>query len=269
MLLTSFCFVEAAPTVFNGNYQTTRITIEGLEGIRGICYGTLLSSKPASGKWDLKDVDYLKAPDNIVSAFKNYKDSDGYYFLGFLQDATDGAIYWTSNPPQDFKVLLYIEESDTFIVTEPLSRYSLESPYKVVVQDGVAVKVKRNYNYAKMILLILIRVAIALLISLTISFIYCKKQYLKKKYFVITNVIFHLLINIIIAIYSFKYGFTLVEYFVLMLWFYLIFTLIQGFIYARKIYDIKFPYYFAAVCNIAVYAFFLLLVDVVPKLFNV
>ena len=269
MVLTSFVFVAAANTLFNGNYQATRITIEGLDSAQGICYGSLLSSKPASGKWDLRDVESLEAPNEIVSAFKNYNDDDNYYFLGFLQDASDGAIYWATNPPEDFKVLLYIPSSDTFIATEPLTRYSLESPYKVAIQNGTDVNVTRDYDYTKMFLLLLARVAIALLITLPISFFFCKKQYLKKKYFVITNLLFHLILNAMTAWYSFKFGFTFIEHIGVMLWIYMLFALVQGFIYSRKVSDLKFPYYVSGISTIAVDGVFLLLVDVFPKLFNV
>lgn len=267
-VLASFCFVEAN-TLFNGNFQTTKITIEGLEKSDGMCYGTLLSKMPASGSWDLRDVNSLNAPEKIVSAFKNYKDVDGYYFLGFLQDAGDGEIYWMTHPPENFKVLLYLEDTDTFLVTEPLSRYCLESPHKIVVSDGKIVSATRSYDYLKMILLILARSAIGLVISLTISFLYCKAQYLRRRYFVITNIILMLLIHSIIAIYSFKRGFTIVEYLGLMWLLYIAFTIIQGSIYSRKVADIKYPFYIAGVTNIAVFAVFLLLVDVTPQLFNV
>ena len=70
---------------FNGYYQATKIE---LEGIKGPCYGTLLSRYSESGSWSTKKTIDFDAPAEVVQAFVEYDDSGHYFYLNFLQDVS-------------------------------------------------------------------------------------------------------------------------------------------------------------------------------------
>lgn len=86
----------------NGYNQTTRITFNG---INETCYGTLLSRTSVSGTWSSELSLDLSAPKEVKTFFKGFKDEDGFFYLNYFQDLTDGLLYWPFYPPEEFKVL--------------------------------------------------------------------------------------------------------------------------------------------------------------------
>ncbi|MBO4235726.1 MAG: hypothetical protein J5928_04720 [Firmicutes bacterium] len=250
--------------LFNGHYQETIVEIEG---ITGTCYGTLLSKSPGSGGWNTKD-DHTPtyAPDSVKEAFKEYTDPDGYYYYNYFQDVSAGLLQWTSYPPENFKVLLYFEDTDTFMSTESAKRYSLASPYKVqITNDGLILK--KNYDYITFILKLLLRILISAGLASLVSLFYCKRHTYKPKRFIITNIIFHVLVNIYISVFSFYHGFTIVEY-ISTLWApYLIFVVAQCYFYNKTTDDIQSSFVIATAADITVYGLGVLLVDNIPSLF--
>lgn len=247
----------------NGQYNTTRIAIEGIDKT---CYGTLLSSKTISGSFSTQNQMDLNAPDKVIEAFKEYKDE--YYYLNYFQDVSEGLLYWHIFPPKEFKLLLYFPDTDTFIESEPLERYALTSEYKAVV-DNNSIKVFRNYNYFKLSVITLIRIIIGVVLSVVVSALYGKPNNDDMKLFILTNTIFQTLLNVGISIYGFKNGFGIVEYY-LFLWFiYVIFFVIQAYIYQTKTISTYQPIVCAFLGNIATYFAGLFLVDIIPSLFNI
>lgn len=65
--------------------------------------------------------------------FVDYKDPDGYYFLEdlFEQCHGDDEAGWRYFPPEQFKLLLYFPESDTFLCSPVTARYAFDSIYRL------------------------------------------------------------------------------------------------------------------------------------------
>ena len=258
--------ITAIPSLglFNGHYQETIIDIEG---ISGTCYGTLLSKEPGSGSWNTKDDKTPNyAPDSVKEAFKEYKDPDGYHYFNYFEDVSHGVLRWDSFPPEDFKVLLYLADTDTFMSTEIAHRYSLTSPFKVQITEGGLI-LKKNYNYLTFILRFLCRVLISAGLAVLISLFFCRRKFLRAKRFVISNVVFHVLVNIYISVFSFYHGFTTVEY-ISTLWLpYLVFLFVQCYLYNKVTDDMEKTFLIATTADLVVYGIGFLLVDNIPTLF--
>ncbi|MBR3294174.1 MAG: hypothetical protein IKI69_07150 [Oscillospiraceae bacterium] len=250
--------------LFNGHYQATTIEIKG---ISGSCYGTLLSREPGSGPWNTReDKTPSYAPDHVKKAFKEYKDPDGYYYFNYFEDVERGLLRWDSFPPEDFKLLLYFEETDTFMSTEVAHRYSLTSPFEVrITEEGLILN--KNYDYPAFLLRFFLRVLISAGIAILISLFYCKRYFLRTKCFIISNVAFHVMLNLFISFFSYYRGFTVVEY-VGILWApYMIFLFVQFFLYRRISDDIQNAFMIAITTDLVVYGTGIILIDVFPKLF--
>ena len=65
--------------------------------------------------------------------FVDYKDPDGYYFLEDLFELCHGddEAGWRYFPPEQFKLLLYFPESDTFLCSTVTERYAFDSVYRL------------------------------------------------------------------------------------------------------------------------------------------
>lgn len=262
LLILSFMFFFPS----NEYYQTTKVTFEG---IQGECYGTLLSKTSESGSWAHdKDLD-LNAPTQVVEFFKNYEDEDHFFYLNFIQDVSGGLLYWPSYPPETFKVLLYYPESDTYLVGEPImSRYALTSMYKATIQDNQLI-VERNYDYFKMFRDMVIRIVLCSAITIIVSLWISKPRKIFYKYYIISTILFQILLNIPIVIYSYLYGFSLVEYLLFMWLPYLLMFFLQSHLYSSTNKLVYRPYISAFFGNVAAYVLGLLLLDFIPSLFTI
>ncbi|MCR4856059.1 MAG: hypothetical protein K5908_07800 [Erysipelotrichaceae bacterium] len=253
-------------TINNGYYQTTSVRIDGIEGT---CYGTLLSKQSVSGIWTYQlEIDY-NAPEKVKAFFRDYQDDDGYFYLNFFQDVSEGLIYWPIYPPEEFKVLLYFPDSDTFMVSEDsYQRYSLGSEFRTDISDGT-IALEQDYDYPKLIVMTLVRIVIGIAVSILVAFMYGKP--IKKDYLIIilSNTIFHILLNIAISLFSFRYGFSIVNYFLFVWLIYVPFIFLQGYLYKEKTYSLNTPYFCSLYTNVAAYAAGLFLVDCIPSLFTI
>lgn len=101
-----------------------------ITGIKGEYYATLLSKEKSTGPasaWDGTEEhkNYTNLDPVIWEKFTYYKDSDGFYFLQQAEKCYGNDMYkWGYYPPKTFKVLVYIPESDTFIVSEICERFA-------------------------------------------------------------------------------------------------------------------------------------------------
>lgn len=265
-LLIKVMLLVTPLNLFNGYHQTTRIEIDG---INETCYGTLLSKTSISGNWDSQMPVDFDVSEEVSNAFSSYQDKDNYFYLNFIQDVSGGLLYWPSFPPENFKLLLYFPDSDTYIVSDkPLTRYALCSTYKASIENGI-LNVERDYDYLRMFLNTACRIILGIIVSILIALLYGKPQKEDTKFIYITNILFHIIINVLISIYSFKNGFSIVEYIIVMLIPYILLVLIQGFLYSTKSTTISGPYYCALFSNIGAYVLGLALVDFIPSLFTI
>ena len=250
---------------FNGCYQTT--TIE-FEGIQETCYGTLLSKTSETGSWSYSKPIELDAPDNVMQFFREYEDDDHFFYLNYFEDVSGGLLYWPYYPPEEFKVLLYFPETDSFLTTEAsVSRYALTSKFKAVFENGT-IRLTRNYNYLRLFINACIRFITGVLSAMLICMIMGKPLKKEIKYYLVSNIIFHLLLNIFISVFSYYNGFTMVEYFMFLWVPYLLLLVLQGYLYSRKTITGS-PWFCAFFSNLAAYGTGMLMVDFLPGLYTI
>lgn len=103
------------------------------------CFAAILT--PYSGDAFSEDELYIQADltDNskskVCKAFYNYWDEEGYKLqnpIGLICQEDDSFVirsYW--GIPRDFKILLYVEKDDRFMVSEPVSISQFSSKYTV------------------------------------------------------------------------------------------------------------------------------------------
>ena len=266
ILLVTMLLIGTGIGITNGYFQATRIEFEG-NGSE--CYATLLSRYTVSGTWSTQLQYDLNAPEEVIAFFDAYKDPDPYFYLNYFQDVSEGLLYWPYYPPDDFKVLVYFPDTGLSMATDQAyHRYALTSTYKAIISDG-EILLKPNYDYAKLIAITSFRIITGIAVSLLLSFLLGKPMHSELKYIICSTVLFQVLLNLVISFYSFRHGFSMVEYYLFVWLAYLPFSLLQGYLYARRAYSIESPYFVALFSNVAAYALGMFLVDNFPKLFTI
>ena len=104
------------------------------------CYLTLLSQTESTGPWSKYETfadsrDSYGDPDAdeaLWTAFNDYSDADGFYFLGCYGEVTGGQVFrWGYYPPDTFKVLAYFPASGTFVEGPVTQREAFSARYTV------------------------------------------------------------------------------------------------------------------------------------------
>ena len=174
----------------------------------------LLAKEKSTGPYHRVDKDdsefneYYNGLNNIEKKFYDYEDVDGYMYIGGYKTLKDGNnVYrWNYYPPHDFKILVYIEETDTLIISnEAYSRYAFSSYFTASYADGTIHSVQPSYNYTKEILNLISRVLITIIVEVGLAFLF---KYHRKSILIIigTNVATQILLNVLINLDVYKYG---------------------------------------------------------------
>ena len=175
----------------SGPKPSVQVDFENMEGV--LCYGTLLGAPELIASphsiWDgtEEDGNYQGAayttgnvlPYDIWKHFAEYEDTDGYCFWqqGWTVSETQ-EIYWGHYPPQNFKILLYFPDTDTFAVSESYETYAFDSYYTVDMADidpaaleygEEVLSVRRSYDYGGEILGLLARILLTVAIEIAIA----------------------------------------------------------------------------------------------------
>ena len=143
LIFVFLCMIMIFPIGVSGDTgpkPSVRIQFKNMDD--ELCYGTLLSKEESTGParaWDGKEeninLDFVDR--DIWEAFVNYEDSDGYYFLQWAWIVSDTKeLAWTYYPPNEFKILLYYPETNTFVSSDVCKRYAFDT-YYTVDMDGV------------------------------------------------------------------------------------------------------------------------------------
>ena len=189
-----------------------------------LCYGTLLSKEESTGParaWDGKEeninLDFVDR--DIWEAFVNYEDSDGYYFLQWAWKVNDTKeLSWTYYPPNEFKILLYYPETNTFVSSDVCKRYAFDTYYTVDMDGQKMTSVEydkslsgdsrlnvfKSYELKNEIVGLIGRMAITVVIELVIGLIFGfrKKELL---YILLINIITQILLNVLLNVLPFDY----------------------------------------------------------------
>ena len=143
LIIVFLCMVMLFPIGVNadtGPKPSVRIKFENMGD--ELCYGTLLAKEESTGParvWNgsEEDINLNFVDRDIWEAFVNYEDSDGFHFLQWAWLISDTKeLSWNYYPPNEFKVLLYYPETNTFVVSDVCKRYAFDT-YYTVDMDGV------------------------------------------------------------------------------------------------------------------------------------
>lgn len=138
LVLLLVCLLPLWAAADTGPKPSITVTPEGFG--EDACYLTLLSQTKTTGPWS-KQESFAASKDSygnpeadeaIWTAFNDYEDADGFYFLGCYGEVTGGQVFcWSYYPPDTFKVLAYFPDSGTFAVGPVTERKEFSARYTV------------------------------------------------------------------------------------------------------------------------------------------
>ena len=138
LALLLVCLLPLWAAADTGPKPSITVTPEGFG--EDACYLTLLSQTETTGPWS-KQESFAASKDSygnpeadeaIWTAFNDYEDADGFYFLGCYGEVTGGQMFcWSYYPPDTFKVLAYFPDSGTFAVGPATEREEFSARYTV------------------------------------------------------------------------------------------------------------------------------------------
>lgn len=165
-----------------GPKPSVQITFKGL-GEQSV-YATLLSETPSTGPFSTYEKNGEKRFDNpgfaggeeIWTAFHDYKDADGYYFLqrSFSVSDTEN-LNWNYYPPKKFKLLLYYPESKTYQTSYIEKAYAFDSYFTVngkEMEGENLLILKKTYFYEGELLFLFARIFFTILIEVFIALLF-------------------------------------------------------------------------------------------------
>lgn len=225
LIFVFLCMITMFPVGISGDTgpkPSVRIQFKNMGD--ELCYGTLLSKEESTGParaWDgsEEDINLNFVDRDIWEAFVNYEDSDGYYFLQWAWKVNDTKeLSWTYYPPNEFKVLLYYPESNTFVVSDVCKRYAFDTYYTVDMDGQKMTSVEydkslsgdsrlnvfKSYDLKNEIVGLIGRMAITVVIEMVIGLLFGfrKKELL---YILLINIITQILLNVLLNVLPFDY----------------------------------------------------------------
>ena len=203
MSVTAFADMGPKPSV--------RVTFKNLP--EGPVYGTLLSLQQSTGPASAWDGDPNRADAKpgdedypIWKAFVDYADPDGYYFLQWFWDCSEGQLDWTYYPPSDFKILLYFPESGTYLSSGICQRYAFDSYFNATLENG-ALTAKVNHQLQLTELWgLLCRMALTIAVELLIGLLFWPWEKDVFRLLIAVNILTQLLLNLALNVYVHFHG---------------------------------------------------------------
>lgn len=276
------CMVMLFPIAVNadtGPKPSVRIKFENMGD--ELCYGTLLAKEESTGPasaWDgsEEDINLNFVDRDIWEAFVNYEDSDGFYFLQWAWLVSDTKeLAWTYYPPNEFKVLLYYPESNTFVVSDVCKRYAFDTYYSVDM-DGVDIDsikydeslsgnqrldMHKSYEFKNEVKALVCRILITVVVEILIGLLF-KFRNKELLYILLINVITQIILNVLLNIYT-GFGYYFV-YLSLELLVFVIETIFYCLMFKKKK---GYCVLYALVANIASFVIGLYLANLFPGIF--
>lgn len=222
LIIVFLCMVMLFPIGVNadtGPKPSVRIKFENMGD--ELCYGTLLAKEESTGPasaWDGKEenINLSFVDRDIWEAFVNYEDSDGYYFLQWAWIVSDTKeLSWTYYPPNEFKVLLYYPETNTFMVSYVCKRYAFDT-YYTVDMDGIEIgsikydenlssnqrlETFKSYEFKNEVKALGCRMLITVVVEVLIGLLF-KFRNKELLYILFINVITQIILNVLLNIYT-------------------------------------------------------------------
>lgn len=282
LIIVFLCMVMLFPIGVNadtGPKPSVRIKFENMGD--ELCYGTLLAKEESTGParvWNgsEEDINLNFVDRDIWEAFVNYGDSDGYYFLQWAWLVSDTKeLSWTYYPPNEFKVLLYYPETNTFMVSGVCKRYAFDT-YYTVDMDGIEIgsikydenlssnqrlDMHKSYEFKNEVKALVCRILITVVVEALIGLLF-KFRNKELLYILFINVITQIILNVLLNIYT-GFGY----YFVYLSLELLVFA-IEAIFYCLMFKKKKgYCVFYALVANIVSFVIGLYLANLFPGLF--
>lgn len=265
------------------------IDFNGLEGEN--YYVTLLSSVKSTGPYSVlsdsnRNYAHYQEGDEgytVFLKFVEYQDEDGFYFLQFFQDCSESHQFsWNYYPPNEFKILLYCPETESFIVSdEHYQRYAFDSYFTAEVsglnlfeeiQDNAKLIVEKSYDYTDEILSLVARIVLTIAIEIGIALLFGFREKRQFRFIVLVNIITQITLNLALNIINYRSGqMAFVIFFVLLEIVVFIVEAILYTLYLKKYSEKEIsgwkPWVYALVANAASFALGLKLAQLIPGIF--
>ena len=246
------------------------------------CYLTLLSQTETTGPWS-KHESFAASKDSygnpeadeaIWTAFNDYEDADGFYFLGCYGEVTGGQMFcWSYYPPDTFKVLAYFPDSGTFAVGPVTEREEFSARYTVSLSEqGDTLVIEHEQDTAENNIAFVERLSLTLVIELVLAVIFCFRTKAQILTIVCMNLITQVGLNQAIT-----HIFPLVSsrwYWPGLLVLEVLIFLVEGAVYARLLPRWKkdpaavcHPWKYALAANVASFGVGLILARLIPGMF--
>lgn len=197
-------------------------------------------------------------------AFRDYHDSDGFYFIEYFEYCEDNHFNWTYYPPDTFKILIYFPETNTFAVSEVIETYAFDSYYQVQMEENL-LTAKQNYNFSQEILSLVIRVVITIAIEILIAYLFNIRNKKMLRSILMVNIVTQLLLNIALNYYNYYCGTLFLNIFYLLLE--LIIFVMEGSIYRDIFKKQHHPFLYSFTANLISFITGVFLIQLLPGIF--
>lgn len=194
---------------------------KGLEGED--FYGTLLSKTDSTGPYSVEREfsEHKKEEANGFNKFKEIRDKDGYYYLGFIEKLEGNErLHWSYYPPHEFKLCLYFPDRDLVLISEKKEDYAFNSYFTADFRNfsledksgtyyftSDEVNTYRSYNYFKEIVSLILRIILTIAIEYGLALLMFNPSPYQKKLIIRTNIFTQILLNIGLNIILYLSGF--------------------------------------------------------------
>lgn len=200
--IITFTFLSGAVSADMGPKPSVNIVFKNMSN--ETCYGTLLSQGKTTGPYSVYEGDDKNA-DDITLAFRNYDDSDGFYYLETYQPVGKNKSYnWGYYPPKTFKVLLYFPEENFFVSSGIVKTYTFTSKYIIdlnnlqIGAENQLLEVNKDQNLGKDILGFLIRLVLTVIIEFFIALAFNFNKKGQIIFIIIVNTVTQIALNVLL-----------------------------------------------------------------------
>lgn len=234
-------------------------------------WATLLSFENSSGPYkevtsSFNEAEAYATDPESVRILKEIRDAcpipEGWHLLEFADNLIDGELAWTYYPPGFFRLLVYNETTQEYIITQPMKRYAFSVAYLADIRNGT-VELSRDYDlFDRDIRPFLIRCLLTIALEMSVGLIMGIRS--KKGILIIAmmNVCTQVFLNLIFSTVAYYNGSGLLSYLFIFLPMEMIIFVIEAVIYSKflKAYC-RWPVLYAFIANVltAVLGYFLII----------
>ncbi len=213
----ALCFVLCSVSTAFADMGPKASTIINISGIEGDYAATLLSLRAYAGPWSTEMTyessnEWQACSEEDWMRFKEYNDDDGYYFIGFVKSFSgDAELRWTYMRPDNFKLLIYSEETDEYYISKPMECYAFASVYNAKIIDG-ELQLTEVHSFAGRLAALIFRIAMTIAIELLTAVTFGFKTKKHILIILVVNILTQVLLNILLIGYEPVFFFYVIRY---------------------------------------------------------